>query len=59
MKKWIPTVVTAVLAAIGVLTPQIQALLAAHPSVGILLGAVYAVVKGLLPSPIAPGAVRK
>ena len=53
MKKWIPTIVTLVLTIAGMLTPQIQAALAHHPEYAMLVAGVYAILKGLAPSPVA------
>lgn len=50
---WIPTVVTAILGVVAAFSPQIQDVLSAHPAISVVLGAVYAIIKGLLPSPVA------
>lgn len=50
---WIPTLITIVLGAAAASTPQAQSYLAAHPTVSALVAAAYAILKGLLPSPVA------
>lgn len=50
--KWIPTIVTVILALAGALTPQISAFVTAHPEAATILAGVYAVIKGLMPSPV-------
>jgi len=52
MKKWIPTIVTLVAMLVGALTPQIQEALKHHPEAALLIGGIYAILKGLAPSPI-------
>lgn len=52
MTKWLPTIVTLIVTLIGVFTPQVEAFVSAHPAVAALLAGVYAIVKGLLPSPV-------
>lgn len=50
--KWIPTIVTVVLGLAGAFTPQIQGLVSAHPATATVFAAIYAVVKGLLNTPL-------
>jgi len=50
--KWLPTVITLVLTLIGILTPAIQHYLSAHPAASTVLVGIYALIKGLLPSPV-------
>lgn len=56
MKQWWHILATAGLAALGVVTPVIQAVIAAHPTVSVIIGAVWAVLGSLLPSPLKPSA---
>ena len=56
MTKWIPIAVTILLALVGALTPQINAYVAAHPAAAMVIAGVYAVLKGLMPSPVDPRA---
>lgn len=52
MVKFIPSFVTLALTAASLFAPQIQAFVTAHPSAAAGLAGVYALIKGLLPSPI-------
>jgi hypothetical protein len=52
MKKWIPTFLTLGLTAAGAFTPQIQHYIANHPTAGLLVAGLWAVLKGVLPSPL-------
>ena len=52
MKKWVPTIVTLALTMVGVFSTQIQAALSAHPTWGLAIAGVYAILKGLAPSPV-------
>jgi hypothetical protein len=52
MTKWVPTIVTLLLTIAGMFAAPIQAALSAHPTIGLLLGGIYAIIKGLLPSPV-------
>lgn len=51
-KKWLPTALTVVLGVIATLTPQIQGALSAHPGAAAGIAAAYAIIKGLMPSPL-------
>lgn len=53
MLKWVPTLTTAILAFIAVYSTNIQNFEKGHARTAIILTAIYAVIKGLLPSPIA------
>lgn len=52
MKKWVPTIVTLALTMIGMFDGPIKAALSAHPTWGLAIAGVYAIVKGLAPSPV-------
>jgi len=52
MNKWLPTITTIILGVIGSFTPQIQDAIAHHPGVALVLGTGYAILKGLLQSPL-------
>lgn len=58
MVKWLPTVVTVVLGLAAMFTAPVQAFLVAHPQAAALLAAVYAIVKGLMPSPVSNGTAK-
>ena len=51
--QWLPTAITAFLGILAAFSEPIQGFISAHPMAGVVLGAVYAIVKGLLPSPVA------
>jgi hypothetical protein len=53
MQKWLPTIVTMIVTGLGLLTGVIQAAYAAHPDLALVVTGLYAIIKGLLPSPIA------
>jgi len=48
-----PGIVTALLAALSIFLPSIQSAITAHPVVAVLIGAAYAILKWLMPSPTA------
>ena len=50
--KWLPTVFSLVLGVFAVLTPDIQSAIAAHPNLATGIGFAYAILKGVLPSPL-------
>lgn len=52
--KWITTAVTLGATIVGAFHPDIQAWMGHHPQFMTLLGGLYAVFAGLLPSPIQP-----
>ena len=53
MTKWIPTVVTLLGTIISVMTPAILNYEKVHPQVVLILAGIYAIIKGLLPSPVS------
>ena len=53
--KWIPTLVTFVLSIIGMSDSAIQTFVSHHPMSAVIFAAVYAIVKGLLASPLGQG----
>lgn len=54
-KSWLPTLVAIGGAALAIVAPPLQAVIAAHPAVSIGLSALYAILSHLLPSPVASG----
>jgi len=52
MKKLIPSFVTLSLTAISLFSPAIQGAVSTHPTLALILGGVYAIAKGLAPSPL-------
>ena len=50
--KWLPTFVSMLLGAFAVLTPDIQSAIVAHPNLATGIGFAYAILKGVLPSPL-------
>jgi len=52
MKKWVPTIVTLALTMIGMFDGPIKVALSAHPALGLAIAGVYAILKGLAPSPV-------
>ena len=55
LKSWIPILTTIGLTVIGALTPAVQAFWSNHPEFSLIFAGVYAVIKNLLPSPVAAG----
>jgi hypothetical protein len=51
-KKWIPVLITVGGTIISMLTPAIQHFWSTHPETTVLIAGIWAVVKGLLPSPV-------
>lgn len=47
----LPGIVTALLAALSIFQPSIQGAITAHPVAAVLIAALYAIVKWLMPSP--------
>lgn len=58
MTKWLPTLVTLVLGLLGAFEPSIQAYVSAHPQSAVVLGAIYALIKGLAASPVFNNAAK-
>lgn len=54
IKKWFPTLLTIGLTAITAFVPGAQHFWSNHPEASALVAGVYAVAKGLLPSPVVP-----
>ena len=54
MKALLPTIIAALTAVAVAVAPQIQAVLAAHPTISVIVAAVYAIIAHWLPSPAAP-----
>lgn len=54
MKALLPTIIAALTAVAVAVAPQIQAILAAHPTISVIVAAVYAIIAHWLPSPAAP-----
>lgn len=51
MKKWLPTIIALATGAAAILAPALQAEIAAHPAFATVVGAAYAILSHLLPSP--------
>lgn len=49
---WGPTALTIGLGALATLTPEIQQAVSQHPNVALGLGTLYAILKGIMPSPL-------
>lgn len=54
MSKYLPTIIAIVTAAAVAATPAIQTVLAAHPTVSVIVAALYAILTHWLPSPVTP-----
>lgn len=54
VKKLIPSLVTLGLTVIALFDPQIQDYVVGHPQVAAGLAGLYALLKGLMPSPVTP-----
>jgi hypothetical protein len=52
MTKFIPSVVTLVLTAASLFSTEIQTFVAGHATIATVIAGVYALIKGLLPSPL-------
>lgn len=52
LKQWWAVHVTWVALAVSFLTPSVNAWVAAHPSYAVSLGAIWAIILHLLPSPV-------
>jgi hypothetical protein len=53
LKKWYPSIVAGVVALWGVFGTQVQAAVAAHPSVVAVLGPLVVILMHLMPSPVS------
>ena len=53
MKKIIPSLVTLTATAVSLFSPEIQAYIGGHAAVATVVAGIYALIKGLLPSPVA------
>jgi hypothetical protein len=54
--KYLPSILAALSALAAIFAPQVQGLVAAHPTLSIVLTSVLAIVSHFLPSPVAPAA---
>lgn len=54
MKKWLPTFLTVALGGLAAATPQLQEQIGKHPDFATTLITAYAVLKGILPTPLQP-----
>ena len=52
MGPWVPTAITVGLALLSALEPTINSYVAAHPQQAVLLAGVWAILKGLMKSPV-------
>lgn len=52
MKKWFPTFITIALGGLAAATPDIQKAVAEHPNFATGLVTAYAIIQGLIPSPV-------
>lgn len=51
MMKWLPTVISVVVAASAIVSSEVQAWIAAHPEIAAILGGLYAILTNFLPQP--------
>lgn len=51
--SYLPSIISALLAVLGIFSTDIQGLITAHPAVATGLGALYAILSHLLPSPVS------
>jgi hypothetical protein len=51
MKKWIPSFLSLLAGAVTIFSPDLQAVIAAHPETAGVLASVVAIITHLLPSP--------
>ena len=49
--KYLPSIIAALSALAGLFAPQVQALVAAHPSVALVMSGLYAIFAHFMPSP--------
>jgi hypothetical protein len=60
-KSWIPIFVTIAGTVVGAVTPAVERYWSSHPTTTIVIAGVWAILKGLFPSPITaasqPGAI--
>jgi hypothetical protein len=52
MKNWWPSVLAAVVAVVTAVAPWLQTLVSHHPALAAVLGALYAILAHVLPSPV-------
>ncbi len=54
--KWIPSIITVVVAAATAFAPQLQHLVGSHKDISDIVIGLYAILGHMLPSPLAKGA---
>ena len=53
LTSYLPSIVSALIAVLSIFSSDIQALITAHPAIATSLGALYAILAHLLPSPVS------
>ena len=53
LTSYLPSIVSALIAVLSIFSTDIQALITSHPAIATSLGALYAILSHLLPSPVA------
>lgn len=52
--KYLPSIIAAVVAVVGMFAGPLQASVAAHPTIALILTSLYTILAHFLPSPAAP-----
>lgn len=52
--SYLPSIIGAVSAVAGLFSADLQGLVAAHPTLALVLGGIYSIFSHLMPSPVAP-----
>lgn len=53
LTSYLPSIVSALIAVLSIFSADIQGLITAHPAIATSLGALYAILSHLLPSPVS------
>jgi hypothetical protein len=53
LTSYLPSIVSALIAVLSIFSADLQALITSHPAIATSLGALYAILSHLLPSPVS------
>ena len=53
LTSYLPSIVSALIAVLSIFSADIQGLITSHPAIATSLGALYAILSHLLPSPVS------
>lgn len=51
--KYVPTILAVLAAVVGIVAPSVQQLVAAHPTVALVVASLYSILSHFMPSPVS------